>query len=96
MTLDIFKPDDKNSNPPVADPKRKLTWQEIGLASFVFGVLGAVAVLVYDLYLRMTGQVMITDYCRAHPWAAWLILGLLQFLLTGLAIHFMAIVPVEK
>lgn len=74
--------------------KGGLAWQTLGLAAFVFTAVGAVLVLLYDLWLNLTGAVMITEYCRSHPWAAWVILVMLQIGVMGLAVHFMA--PVEK
>ena len=73
----------------------RVTWQNVGLAAFVATTLGIIAILGYDYYLYCTGQVMITTYCRANPWCAWLILTVLQFGILGLAIHFMAPVPIE-
>ena len=70
-----------------------MTWQQIGLLSFVLTTFVTVAVLVYDLHLYLTNQEMITTYCRNHPWAAWIILSLDSLGLFGLAIHFMR--PVE-
>lgn len=76
--------------------KEKLTWNSLGLASFVFTSFVILITLAYDLYLRLSGQTMITDYCRAHPWAAWAILAIIQFGVMGLAVHFMAPVNVER
>lgn len=73
----------------------KLTWQQIGLSAFVFTTATIVVVLFYDLHLRLTGQEMITDYCRANPWLAWAILAFIEFGVLGLAVHFMAQIPVD-
>jgi hypothetical protein len=72
-----------------------MTWQAIGLSIYVATTLGAVAILGYDYYLYRTGQVMITTYCRANPWAAYLILMALCGGVMGLAVHFMSIVDIE-
>ena len=75
---------------------KSLTWQELGLTSYVVMTVGALFILFFDLWLRWTGREMITDYCRANPWLAWVILALIQFGVIGLAVHFMAVVPLEE
>lgn len=74
---------------------KNLTWQNLGLISFVLTAIGMHVVLLYDYYLYRTNQEMITTYCRANPWAAWGILLIIQFGVLGLAVHFMAIVKVD-
>ena len=48
----------------------KMTWQTLGLAIYVTLSVVTIPVLLLDLWLAETGHTMITDYCRAHPWAA--------------------------
>ena len=74
---------------------KSLTWQALGLSSFIFTAVGMILVLIYDYWLMETGREMITTYCRANPWAAWAILVVIQFGVIGLAVHFMAVVDVE-
>ena len=65
-------------------------WEDIGLILFVviIGILSPVT-LLWDLYLRLTGQQMITQYVRKNPWAALLIYVLLAIGVGGLMVHFM-------
>lgn len=72
----------------------RLTWQNLGLISFVFTTLSIIAIIVFDFYLFRSGRTMITEFCRANPWCAWLILVVLQIGMIGLAVHFMAPVAV--
>ena len=72
-----------------------LTWQQLGLIAFVFTTAGTVGVLLFDLWLYLTGRTMITEYSRANPWLAWILLTLVQFGVIGLAVHFMAQVKVD-
>lgn len=72
-----------------------MTWQQIGLTTYITTTALAVGLLLFDLYLRLSGQRMITDFCRVNPWAAYLILVGLAFGHSGLAVHFMAPVLVE-
>jgi hypothetical protein len=72
-----------------------MTWQQIGLSAFVLTTAGTVLVLFYDLYLYLAGKEMITTFCRANPWLAWLILWIDGGGLVGLAVHFMAPVKIN-
>ena len=72
-----------------------LTWQDLGLASFVITITGTVAILLYDWWLYLTDQTMITDYCRENPWLAWVLLTVIQLGVLGLAVHFMAQVKLD-
>lgn len=71
-----------------------MTWQAIGLTIFCNTSIGTLLVLLYDLWLYETGRTMITDYCRANPWAAYLILMECCAGLMGLAVHLMAPVKI--
>lgn len=73
-----------------------LTWQQIGLSVFILTTFVILLVLGYDLYLDLTNQKTITEYCRVNPWLAWIILGAIEFGVLGLAIHFMRPILVDK
>ena len=72
-----------------------MTWQQLGLASFVLTTFMMLGALAYDLYLGLSGHMLITIYCRANPWAAWVLLSIIEFGVIGLAVHFMAIVKID-
>jgi hypothetical protein len=74
-----------------------LTWQVLGLTSFVTTAVGILLVLAFDLYLyrEYGNEGTITDYCRANPWLAWVLLTIIQFGVIGLAVHFMAQVKLD-
>ena len=71
-----------------------MTWNTLGLVWFCIVSLGTPPVLLYDYYLHDTGQTMITVFCRANPWCAFLILTLLLSGVAGLAMHLMGLVEV--
>lgn len=75
---------------------KNLTWQQIGLAGFIATTVLIQLVLVYDYWLYRTGRTMITDYARANPWLARLLLAAIAFGNIGLAIHFMRPVDVDR
>lgn len=66
-----------------------MDWQTLGLCAFVFLIFGGVGVLLFDLWLARSGRKTITEFCRAHPWAAWVVLVVIQVCVMGLAVHFM-------
>lgn len=70
------------------------TWQNLGLVWFLLVTVGILVVLMYDYYLYCRGRTLITDYCRQHPWLAFLILCVVCSGTIGLAVHFMAPVPI--
>jgi len=70
-----------------------MTWNDLGLIWFCVAALGTPPALLYDWWLHESGHTMITVFCRAHPWAAFLILTLLLSGVAGLAMHLMG--PVE-
>lgn len=72
-----------------------LTWQQLGLASFVITAGGMLLVLLFDLFLALTGRTMITTYLRANPGYAWLVLAVIQFGMMGLAVHLMSPVKID-
>ena len=72
-----------------------MTWQQLGLGIYVTVAVGQLLVLGYDLWLGETGQMMITDYCRAKPWLAYLLLMANCAGLMGLAVHFMSSVKMK-
>ena len=73
-----------------------MTWQTLGLAIYVTVSVVTIPVLLLDLWLAETGHTMMTDYCRAHPWAAYLVLMAVASGLIGLAVHLMAPVQIER
>lgn len=66
------------------------TWQTLGLSLFVSITVGTLLVLLGDAYLYLTYRETLTEFCRNNPWAAWLILMLLQAGVMGVAIHFLS------
>lgn len=67
-----------------------MTWENLGLAWYCAVSLLTPLVLAWDWWLGRTDHTMITVFCRAHPWAAFLLLCLLLSAVAGLAIHFMS------
>ena len=65
------------------------TWQYVGLTLYVLSAVATMAVLAYDLSLDLRGYPTISEYCRANPWAAWVILMAIQGGVAGLAVHLM-------
>lgn len=75
---------------------KDLTWQQLGLTAFISTITGAIAILLVDwLVLGINGRQTITEYCRSHPWLAWLMLSALGWGMAGLAVHLMHIVPID-
>ena len=72
-----------------------LTWQQLGLAWFMFVSGGIWIVLAYDEWLNLSGRRMITDYCRANPGIGWAIGIVLCSAVMGFMVHIMAIVKVD-
>jgi hypothetical protein len=66
----------------------------IGLIWFCVIGFGTPPILLLDRWLDVERIGTITAYCRANPWAAYLVLMLLASGLFGLAMHFMNPVPV--
>jgi hypothetical protein len=72
-----------------------MTWQTLGLIDFVTVVAVIIPVLLYDKLLAEEDKTLITDYIRANPWAAFVVLCLIMQGVMGLAVHFMAPVRIE-
>lgn len=68
-----------------------MSWQNIGLMIYCIVTIGAVLILMGDwLALERQGLPTISDYSRANPWLAYVILVLIASGNAGLAVHFMS------